>query len=330
MDPSLVKMMPDGFIKVFAKPYIGGDSENKVIETSKEIYKSDKFLSTLDALGEDVKSTGDINTFVNIYLDLVRTVSKLHEFPDNYTQPSISLKPSCFIIVEKNPDGSLNEKKMDWDGCYENIYKICSYAKEQDVRVTVEMEDRHWTDFTLDTYFKLLDSGLDNVGTVLQTRLFRSKEDIKRFDSRSRVRLVIGIYNEPPSAALTEKNAMKDLMVEFAEILFDKGAFVEFATHDEEYIERFLRQVVIAKNISTDRFEVQMLLGVPREKLQKDLVSGDYLKKLGYTGDNSKVNFRLYLPFALNWENALAYCRRRLIENSNIVLYSLKNLFVKS
>lgn len=330
MDPALVKMMPDGFIKVFAKPYIGGESESKVIDTAKEIYKTDNFLATLDALGEDVKSKGDINIFVNLYLDLVRTVSKLNDFPDNYTQPSISLKPSCFIIVEKNPDGSLNDKKMDWEGCYDNIFKICSYAKEQNVRVTVEMEDRHWTDFTLDTYFKLLDSGLDNVGTVLQTRLFRSKADIERFDSRSRVRLVIGIYNEPPSAALTEKNAMKDLMVEFSEKLFDKGAFVEFATHDEEYIERFLRQVVIPKNISTDKFEVQMLLGVPREKLQKDLVSGDYLKKLGYKGDNSKVNFRLYLPFALNWDNALAYCRRRLIENSNIVLYSLKNLFVKS
>lgn len=322
--------MPDGFVKIFAKPYIGGDSENRVIEFSQEIYKSDKYLATLDALGEDVKSKGDINTFVNIYLNLARTVSKLNVFPDNYTQPSISLKPSCFIIVEKNPDGSLNKEKMDWEGCYENIYKICSYAKEQNVRVTVEMEDRYWSEFTLETYFRLLDSGLDNVGTVLQTRLFRSKEDIERFDHRSRVRVVIGIYNEPSSAALTDKNSMKDLMIEFSEKLFDKGAFVEFATHDENYIEKFLKQVIIPKNISPDRYEIQMLLGVPREKLQKQLVSGEFLRNLGYKGENSKINFRLYLPFALSWENALAYCKRRLIENPNIVLYSLKNLFVKS
>ncbi|MFN8578375.1 MAG: proline dehydrogenase family protein [Candidatus Sericytochromatia bacterium] len=330
MDPALIKIMPDSFIKLFAKPYIGGDSENKVIEFSQKIYESDKYLSTLDALGEDVKSKGDINTFVNIYLDLARKISKLSGFTNNYTQPSISLKPSCFVMVEKNSDGSLNEKKMDWESCYENIHKICSYAKEQNVRVTVEMEDRHWTDFTLDTYFKLLDSGLNNIGTVLQTRLFRSKEDIEKFDNRSRVRVVIGIYNEPPSAALTEKNSMKDLMIEFSEKLFDKGAFVEFATHDEEYVQRFLRQVIIPKNISTDKFEIQMLLGVPREKLQKQLVSGELLKSLGYKGEDPKVNFRLYLPFALSWDNALAYCRRRLIENPNIATYGLKNLFVKS
>lgn len=329
MDASLVKIMPSGFIKIFAKSYIGGESEQKVIDLAEKIYDTNNYLSTLDALGEDVKSQGDINTFVTIYLDLARKVSKLKKFSNNYTQPSISLKPSCFVITEKNSDGTLNDKKMDWQGCYDNIYKICSYAKEQNVRVTVEMEDRLWTDFTLDTYFKLLDAGLDNVGTVLQTRLFRAKKDIELFDNRSRVRLVIGIYNEPASAALTDKIAMKDLMLEFAGKLFDKGSFVEFATHDETYIERFLKEIVIPRNISPDRYEIQMLLGVPRERLQSQLVSGEYMKNLGYKGDNPKVNFRLYLPFALSWENALAYSKRRLIENPNIVTYGLKNLFVK-
>jgi proline dehydrogenase len=330
MHPSLIKILPDTFIKIFAKPYIGGDSEEKVINYSNEIYK-EKFLSTLDALGEDVKSQKDINRFVNIYLDLARKISQLKNYPNNYEQPSISLKPSCFVIVEKNEDGTLNEK-MDWEGCYQNIYKICSYAREQNVRVTVEMEDRHWTDFTLQTYFRLMDEGLENVGTVLQTRLFRSKNDINLFNEKSRVRLVIGIYNEPADVAYTDKNLMKDLMVEFAAVLFEKGAFVEFATHDEDCIKKFLNEVVIPGEISSDKFEIQMLLGVPRQKLQNDLKSGEYLKQL-IAGKNTaisetKINFRLYLPFALTWENALAYCRRRLIENPNIATYGLKNLVV--
>lgn len=329
MDASLIKLMPTSFIKIFAKPYIGGDSEKKVIDLAEDIYQENKYLATLDALGEDVKSRGDINLFVNLYLDLARSISKLASFPDTYSQPSISLKPSCFVIAEKNNDGTLNHKKMDWIGCYENIYKISSYAKQQGVRVTVEMEDRQWTDFTLETYFKLLDAGLTDIGTVLQTRLFRSKNDVETFDSRSRVRIVIGIYNEPASDALTDKNAMKDLMLDFAQKLFDKGSFVEFATHDESYIERFLKDIVIPNNISPDRYEIQMLLGVPRDKLQKQLVSGEYMQNLGYKGDNPKVNFRLYLPFALNWENALAYSKRRLIENPNIATYGLKNLFVR-
>lgn len=334
MDPRLIKILPDPFIKFFAKPYIGGESEDIVIEQAKKVYQENKFLSTLDALGEDVHSIGDINTYVSIYLDLVRKVSKISSlFPDIYTQPSISLKPSCFVIAEKNADGTLNHSKMDWEGCYENIHKICSYAKEQKVRVTVEMEDRQWTQFTLDTYFKLLDSGLDNIGTVLQTRLFRSKEDVKLFDNRCRVRLVIGIYNEPSEAALTDKRKMKDLMIDFAKILFEKNVFVEFATHDEEYIQRFFKEVIIPNKITNDKYEIQMLLGVPKENLQKDLMSGNYLERLApelKNTMNTKVNFRLYLPFAQNWENALAYCKRRLIENPNIVAYGLKHLVIKN
>lgn len=333
MDPRLIKVFPDGFIKLFAKPYIGGDSEDKVIGMAREVYLQNSFLSTLDALGEDVKNPNDINRYVNIYLDLARKIPKMGDFPDTYQQPSISLKPSCFVITHKHPDGSLNTEKMDWVGCYENIYKICSYAQEQNVRVTVEMEDRQWTDFTLDAYFRLLDSGLTNIGTVLQTRLYRSKEDINRFDSRCRVRLVIGIYNEPEEAAILDKKSMKELMLDFARTLFNKGVFVEFATHDEEFVRRFLNEVVIPLKIPTDRFEIQMLLGVPREKLQKDLISGEYLKNLlgNEPSDfaNTKVNFRLYLPFAQTWENAIAYCRRRLIENPNIIAYGIKNLVVK-
>jgi proline dehydrogenase len=218
---------------------------------------------------------------------------------------------------------------MDWNYCFENISKICDYAKQNNVRVTIEMEDRYWVDFTLSTYQKLLSQGYDNIGTVLQTRLYRSKDDINIFDSKSRVRLVIGIYNEPSKFALTDKNKMKDLMIDFSKKLFEKGAFVEFASHDDIYIKRFLSEVIIPMNIPTEQFEIQMLLGVPRSKLQKELVNGqllEYIDNQKVYKHNKKINFRLYLPFSQNWNDALAYCRRRLIENPNIVLYSLKNL----
>jgi len=325
--------MPDTFIKLFAHPYIGGDSEEKVIVQAQEIYREKKYLTTLDALGEDVQSRNDINKFANIYLDLVKKIAKLNEFKSNYEKPSVSLKPSCFNIIAKKEDGSIDQQKTDWRSCYENIQKICSYARENNVRVTVEMEDRHWTDFTLETYFKLLNEGLDNVGTVIQTRLFRTEKDLEMFDSRCRVRLVIGIYNEPEEVALTDKELMKQKMLDFAKILFKKGVFVEFATHDEQLIRRFFTEVIIPEKIGQERYELQMLLGVPREELQKELVNGQYLARLRTEAnlpEENKVNFRLYLPFAQDWQSALAYCRRRLIENPNIAVYGLKNLVVRN
>lgn len=54
MDPTIIKLLPNPVIKFFSKPYIGGDSEDKVLFHAEEIYQKDKFLSTLDALGEDV------------------------------------------------------------------------------------------------------------------------------------------------------------------------------------------------------------------------------------------------------------------------------------
>lgn len=331
MKAEVIKLFPQPFIKFFAKPYIGGESDQKVINLAKQVFIKNKFLATLDALGEDVHSEDDINTYLNIYLELIKKVSTMNLFDNKYEQPSVSLKPSCFTLAVKNADGSLDTDKMDLKSCYENIYKICSFAKEKGVMTTVDMEDRHWTDFTLETYFKLLDAGLDNVGTVIQTRLNRTKEDINLFNEKSRVRLVIGIYNEPSDVAITDKNLMKSAMVEFAGTLLDKGAFVEFATHDTACIKRFITEIIIPRKIQNDRYEIQMLLGVPRSKLQKDFVSGEYLK--GLLGENSssfkdtKINLRLYLPFAQTWDNAVAYLRRRLTENPNIVAYGIKHLF---
>ncbi|GIW23015.1 MAG: proline dehydrogenase [Candidatus Sericytochromatia bacterium] len=329
MHPLFIRYFPNQLIKIFAKPYVAGDNEDKVIKLARQIYLNNNFLSTLDVLGEDVKSYNDINKFVNIYFDIVRKIKKETIYSDTYKQPSISLKPSCFIISQKDNKGNLLVDKMDWEYCFDNILKVCNYAKQNNVRVTVEMEDRHWVDFTLATYQKLLAQGYDNVGTVLQTRLYRSQDDIKIFDNKSRVRLVIGIYNEPAEFALTDKNKMKDLMIDFSKILLEKGSFLEFASHDEKYIKKFISEVIIPMNIPTEKFEIQMLLGVPRFKLQQELVNGNLLETLDRDKvykHNKKINFRLYLPFSQNWNDALAYCRRRLIENPNIVLYGLKNI----
>ncbi len=45
-------------------------------------------------------------------------------------------------------------------------------------------------------------AGYENLGTVLQSRLFRTMQDIERFQEGMRVRLVIGIYQEPNAIGL--------------------------------------------------------------------------------------------------------------------------------
>ena len=129
-----------------------------------------------------------------------------------------------------------------------------------------------------------------------------------------RLRLVIGIYREPGSIALTEKPPMKDRMVEFADVLLERGARVEFGTHDEPALERFLREVAPK---APERCEIQMLLGVPRRPFAARLMDGEF---------GVEVPFRLYVPFALSWADATAYLRRRMRESPSTMWLVLRNL----
>jgi len=130
-----------------------------------------------------------------------------------------------------------------------------------------------------------------------------------------RLRLVIGIYPEPAEVATTDKRVMKGRMVEYADRLLERDVFVEFATHDLEFAERFLREVA---QRAPERCELQMLLGVPRGKFRRRLQAGE----LGAT-----VVLRVYIPFAIGWDNATAYLRRRMRESPSIMWLVLRNLF---
>ena len=158
--------------------------------------------------------------------------------------------------------------------------------------------------------------GLTHVGAVLQTRMNRTERDLDSLPKGCRVRLVIGIYREPAEVALTDKPAMKERMLVYAERLLQRGHYVEFASHDDSYVRRFVEQVVPKAGVGRDRFEVQMLYGVPRERFLADL------RRQGIVA-------RLYVPFALGWDMAIQYLRRRLDEYPAMVWLVTKNMFLR-
>jgi proline dehydrogenase len=208
---------------------------------------------------------------------------------------------------------------MDAVGSEDAVRKIVAHAKEREVEVTCDMEDRHWTDWTLDLVNQLWDEGNKHLGTVLQTRLNRTEADLERIPVGMRVRMVIGIYLEPAEHATQDKREMKERLLQQSKILLERGNYVEFATHDEPYVRRFLEDIVPSTGVGSDRFEVQLLYGVPRDKLVKELLAG----KVGSCGP---VKVRLYVPFATSWKHAVAYCRRRLMENPSMASAVTRNI----
>lgn len=296
----LADIVPAPLVRIFARPYLAGDDMDAAVDTAAALYETRRLVSTLDLLGEDVRYAEQIDRNEATYAKLIDAVGADPRFADRSSRPTISVKPSAFTLDEMAAS-------------FVAIRRLLERGRRAQVGLTIDMEDHRWTDVTLDGTLELFSRGFD-VGTVLQTRLERTERDLERIPAGMRVRLVIGIYPEPPEIATTDKRVMKDRLLDFARRLVARGAYVEFATHDEVYIERFLTEVAPE---APERCELQMLLGVPRRKLQDDVVSGAV---------GQKVPVRIYVPFAVGREDATAYLRRRIAESPSMVFAVLRNL----
>jgi proline dehydrogenase len=325
---SIFDILPVPAILYLAKPYLAGPTPESALQKGHQIFESDHFCGTLDVLGEDAASDDDCELYVEKYKSLIDLVADNPlKTPFDREKLTISMKPSMFCDVV--PTAQAARAKMDKG--FERIARVVDYGMKKKIRMTLEAEDWRWANFHLDAYFALLNAGYTNLGTVLQTRLFRSKNDLKRFDENSRVRLVIGIYQESPDIAFVDKRDMKDLLLDFSKELFARGTYVELATHDADYIRKFASEVVIPQKVSPQQFETQFLLGVPRYKLQKALVNGDFFKDPEFASPHAEALsragclVRMYLPFG-NDKVSGPYCKRRLIHNPNMITYGIKNL----
>ncbi len=338
--PSLFDKIPVSLVLMLAKPYLAGETAEEALVLARKLYDENQFCVTLDILGEDAAKDADCDASVAHYKHLIDLIAAGPLPTEEWRrQPRVSFKPSMFCPVTPQV-GEFRSPALD--RAYNRIESVVEYASGKNVAVTLEAEDHRWTDFQLESYFALIESGYRNVGTVLQTRLFRTANDIKRFDNRMRTRLVIGIYNEPGSIAHTNKPAMKECLVKYARELLARGTYVEVATHDTRTIETFFKDVVIPDAVPTSAFETQYLHGVPRKRFQKSLISGEIFEAIAATnktelknGEKAEAIFkklaaegvlvRMYLPFG-EGKVAGAYCRRRLKENPNMAIYGIKNL----
>jgi proline dehydrogenase len=330
--PSIVDTIPLRLVLLLAAPYLAGKTQQDAIKAAHRLYKQDRFSSTIDILGEDSDTDEECDRSVKLYTDLIEAVGQERLPCSNLLeQITVSMKPSMFST--KSPVGAKSSKL---DEAYARIKKVVDCAHKSNLRVTLEAEDHRWTDFHIDSYISLVNEGYTNLGTVLQSRLFRTRNDIKRFDQRMRVRMVIGIYNEIADIAHTEKSVMKELLVEYAGELAKRGTYIELATHDSTCLDNFLLQVATTQRLPVSQFETQFLMGVPRRKLETSLRDGTYFQnferqasggELAYLEELQKTGIvvRLYLPFGRD-SVAGPYCKRRLKANPNMIGYGIKNL----
>ena len=293
----VINLAPTPLVKLFAGPYVAGDSIDAAVDTARKFWDERRVCSTIDLLGEEIDNDEEVDYSVGVYERLVASLGQ-QEFA------TISLKPTQL--------GS----HRGTEHCQKIIHGIVAKAAEQGSKVTLDMEDHPFTDMTLEI-FRFIHRDFPTFGTVLQSRLFRTDDDIKSIQGlNARIRMCIGIYNEPKEIALQSKPAMKKKLLEQIEVMFQDGHYIEIATHDEAVIDEALNTAE-KLNIKKDRYEVQMLMGVPKHDYQDKLIKNGIL-------------VRLYVPFAEKWKFATAYCKRRLASNPAMAAYIIKNMVYKA
>ena len=168
--------------------------------------------------------------------------------------------------------------------------------------VRIDMEDSSTTDATLALYRDLVAEGFDNVSVVLQAALKRTEDDAREL-AGANVRLCKGIYIEPAAISYRDFDDIRASFARTLHVLLEGGCYVGIATHDEWLVERALEEIR-ERQLTPDRYEFQMLLGVRRDLGNRLVADGHRL--------------RIYVPFGRQWYE---YSLRRLQENPKVAGY---------
>ena len=289
----LLSHLPKWTVKPFASPYVAGISVDDAIKTVK-LLNEKGFVATVDILGEHVHSKEESLVIRDEYCKLYDWLT------DEKLDASISLKPT-HLGMEIDP--FLAEK---------NLLNILEKAKENDNFMRIDMENSPYTDATIDIYKKCLNK-YDKVGMVLQSYLKRTSQDINYLDSEKfNCRICKGIYRESEEISYHDKEKIRETFFNNVKAILSGKGYVAIATHDIPLINK-IEKWIVENKVSLNRFEFQVLYGVPMGNKLHQLLEKGY-----------KV--RNYVPFGEAWFD---YSIRRLKENPNIMWYVLGNMFKK-
>jgi len=274
-----IPLVPKAIVGYFSRNYIAGPSLENAINVVKEL-NARGMMATLDLLGEEVENKDQSIDATEQYLNMLNEIGRLN------LDCNVSIKPTHLGM------------DLDKGFCFKNVKRIVSRAKELDNFVRIDMEDNTVTTATIEMYLKLKMDFDGYVGTVIQSYMRRTDEDIQNLiKEKANLRLCKGIYVEPEEIVFKEMaDINKNFMFNLDELL-KNNCYCGIATHDKELILHAF-DTIEELNLEKNRYEFQMLLGVTEELRDK-------IKERGH-------RLRVYVPYGKDWYQ---YAIRRLKEN---------------
>jgi Proline dehydrogenase len=274
------------------KRFIAGEDLETALRAARQL-NQEGFLVALDYLGEDTYRVEDAEYAAEQYITLLEQIHK-------------SGVNSCISI-------KLTQLGLDLGDAIarRNLEKVLAAAGELNNFVWVDMESSKHTQAILDLFCQMYPN-YPNSGTVLQSYLYRTPQDLERLIALgARIRLVKGAYAEPKEVAYPDKRSVDRQFKIQMEQLLEKGNEPAIATHDTRLIshaKRYAAELGLGKT----QFEFQLLYGISRE-LQKRLVAEGY-------------RTLIYVPYGEQW---YPYFSRRLAERPANLYFILRSLFRK-
>lgn len=274
------------------KRFIAGEDLETALRITRQL-NQEGFLVALDYLGEDTHRVEDAEYAAEQYIALLEQIHK-------------SGVNSCISI-------KLTQLGLDLGHAIarRNLERVLEAARELDNFVWVDMESSKHTQAILDLFCELFPR-YPNSGTVLQSYLYRTPEDLERLlNLGARVRLVKGAYAEPKEVAYPDKRSVDRQFKIQMEQLLERGKEPAIATHDTRLISH-AKHYATELGLGKSQFEFQLLYGISRE-LQKRLVAEGY-------------RTLIYVPYGEQW---YPYFSRRLAERPANLYFILRSLFRK-
>jgi len=279
-----------GFSRGLVRRFIAGEDLDAALGAARRI--ADQGLTTtLDQLGENVATADEARTAVGSYVEILRRMAAAG------LEPNTSVKLTMLGL------------DLGDDLARENMLRILAVAREVSGFVRIDMEGSAYTDRTIAITEALLDRFPAEVGTVIQSYLLRSADDVERMIRRhARVRLVKGAYAEPATVAFQDRREVDAAYDRLSARLLEAGTYPAIATHDPALIQA-AKSHAARLGIAPERWEFQMLYGVRRDEQAA-------LKAAGH-------RVRVYVPFGTQW---YPYFTRRIAERPANALFVLRQL----
>ncbi len=277
----LLPVVPRPLVRQLASPYIAGPTLDDAVAVVRRLNAAGA-MATVDVLGEEIRSAREAREIGAEYRRLLARIER------ERLDANISIKLSGLGL------------QLDPAVCRANLDAVLDDAAARGIFVRIDMEDASTTDATLALYRELRSQGRENLGVVIQSRLRRSRSDLPGL---ANVRLCKGIYLEPANIAFTDADEIRAAYLGDLEELFEQGAYVAIATHDELLLTE-ARARIARRALGHERYEFQMLLGVRAERGRELVRAGERL--------------RVYVPYGRHWYE---YSVRRLQENPRVAGY---------